>query len=89
MEVSLLLIPRKEVFLNSDLFQLKYEDEWVHMYELAKVSLNNRGNEIKSNERRSQEMQDENVPYDYPNGETAEGTAKNDDDNPGLENYSY
>ena len=82
-------MPRKEMFLNSDLFQLKYEDRWVHMYELAKVSLNNRGNEIKSNERRSQDMRDENVPSDYPNGETAEGFANKDDDNPGLENYSY
>ena len=27
------------------------------MYELAKVSLNNRGNEIKSTERRTQESQ--------------------------------
>ena len=37
----------------SELFRVKYDNNWVHMYELAKVSLNNRGNELKSNERRS------------------------------------
>ena len=36
-----------------ELFQIKYDERWVHMYELAKISLNNKGNEIKSNERRS------------------------------------
>ena len=40
---------------DSDLFRLKYDENWLHMYELAKVSLNNRGNELKSNERKSGE----------------------------------
>ena len=30
----------------------------MHMYELAKISVNNRGNELKSNERRSNESGD-------------------------------
>ena len=38
-----------------DLFKLKFDNKWLPMYELAKVSLNNRGNEIKFLERRSQE----------------------------------
>ncbi|XP_075264349.1 uncharacterized protein LOC142356294 isoform X2 [Convolutriloba macropyga] len=42
---------RKEIL--KELFQIKYDERWVHMYELAKISLNNKGNEIKSNERRS------------------------------------
>ena len=46
-----------------ELFQLKFEEKWLHMYELAKVSINNRGNEIRSMERRSFESRenDENV----------------------------
>ena len=32
---------------------MKFDNKWVHMYELAKVSVNNRANEIKSIERRS------------------------------------
>ncbi|XP_075249432.1 uncharacterized protein LOC142342120 [Convolutriloba macropyga] len=43
---------------KSELFRLKYESNWVHMYELAKISVNNRGNELKSNERRSNESGD-------------------------------
>ena len=41
-----------------ELFRLKYEEKWVHMYELAKASLNNRGNEIRSCKRRSNEMKE-------------------------------
>ena len=48
-------------FLITDLFQLKYEDKWLGMYELAKISINNRGNEIRSSERRSREGPNEAV----------------------------
>ena len=41
---------RKETF--KDLFRKKYGCNWLHFYKLAKASLNNRGNEIKSQERR-------------------------------------
>ena len=41
-----------------DLFQLKCEDKSVHTYALAKASLNNRGNEIRCYERRSNEMRE-------------------------------
>ena len=43
---------------NLELFRMKYEGNWVHMYEIAKVSVNNRGNELKSSERRSTEQAD-------------------------------
>ena len=39
----------------AELFELKFEEKWVAPYELAKVSLNNKGNEIRSSERRSNE----------------------------------
>ena len=42
-----------------ELFQLKYENKWLHMYELAKASVNNRGNELKSCERRSLDLRDQ------------------------------
>ena len=48
-----------------DLFQLKYEDKWVHTYELAKASLNNRGNEIRCYERRSNEMRETDENNDH------------------------
>ena len=38
------------------LFRLKYESGWIHMYELAKISINNKGNELKSDERRSNDL---------------------------------
>ena len=44
------------MFCFTDLFRLKYDVKWLHMYELAKVSLNKRGNEIKSVERKSGEL---------------------------------
>ena len=44
-----------------DLFRLKYEDKWLHTYELAKASLNNRANEIRSIERRSNESKENPV----------------------------
>ena len=48
-----------ENFFNClDLFRLKYDDKWLHTYELAKASLNNRGNEIRSNERRSNDLRE-------------------------------
>ena len=34
---------------------MKYDKRWISQYELAKVSLNNVGNEIRSNERKSVE----------------------------------
>ena len=54
------------------MFQLKYDDKWLHMYELAKVSLNNRGNEIKSVERRSLELRDNNCEV---NGQSSSNSA--------------
>ena len=42
-------------FFILDLFKLKFEEKWFPMYELAKSSLNNRGNEIRSSERKSNE----------------------------------
>ena len=46
-------------FYYSDLFRLKFEEKWVHMYELAKVSLINKANEIKSIERRSSDQKEQ------------------------------
>ena len=34
---------------------LKFEEKWLPMYESAKSSLNNRGNEIRSSERKINE----------------------------------
>ena len=46
----------KQLFYSCvDLFQLKFDSKWLSTYELAKVSLNNKGNEIRSAERRSNE----------------------------------
>ena len=41
------------LFSVIELFRLKYSKNWLAMYEHAKVSYNNRANELKSNERRS------------------------------------
>ncbi|XP_075246154.1 uncharacterized protein LOC142339780 [Convolutriloba macropyga] len=49
---------RKNLF--KELFQLKFESKWIAPYELAKVSLNNMGNEIRSQERRSNEARSSN-----------------------------
>ena len=49
------------LFFILDLFKLKFEEKWFPMYELAKSSLNNRGNEIRSSERKSNENK-ENMP---------------------------
>ena len=65
----------------SDLFQLKFEDKWVHMYELAKSSLINRGNEIKSSERRSQETREA-----LPSGSSHNYVASNSDEDNKDEN---
>ena len=54
------LLTLRSFLLCLDLFRLKYEDKWLPMYELAKTSLNNRGNEIKSCERRSSELREQN-----------------------------
>ena len=49
------------LFFTSDLFRLKYEDQWLHCYELAKASLNNRANEIRSGERKSNEPKEDGM----------------------------
>ena len=51
-----------------DLFRLKYDQKWVPMYKLAKVSLNNKGNEIRSAERRSKEKAAEEEEANFQNG---------------------
>ena len=52
------------------------------MYELAKVSLNNRGNEIKSVERKSGELRLSNSQID-DNGGVAAGTTEHADQEAG------
>ena len=44
-----------------DLLRLKYENKRLQTYELAKASLNNRANEIRSFERRSNESKENPV----------------------------
>ena len=48
-------------------FRLKNEQKWIPMYELAKVSLNNKGNEIRSAERRSKEKAAEEEEANFQN----------------------
>ena len=58
---------------------------WVHMYELAKISLNNRGNDLKSTERRSvdnvSDLSSRSLNVDQENqpdgGENAQKLAEN------------
>ena len=49
----LLHLIAKLVALYLELFQLKYGDRWLHMYEVGKISLNNRGNELSAEDKRS------------------------------------
>ena len=50
--VSIIILVEKD-FFAAELFRLKYDDNWLAMYEHAKTSFNNRANELKSDERKS------------------------------------